>query len=61
MVNRREFLGKLRIHKQPNAHVEIGYRSAIAAHTSTLDYRNRVRITLERAMAAPPEDYREHA
>jgi predicted dehydrogenase len=38
-----------------NASVEVGYRSAIAAHMSNLAYRQKRRVTLEEAMAAKPE------
>lgn len=44
----------IRDRKQPNASVELGYLSAIAAHMSNLAYRQKRRITLEEAMAAPP-------
>lgn len=39
----------------PNAPVEIGYRSAIAAHIANLAYRRKERVTLEAARAMPPE------
>jgi len=45
----------VRSRKTPNAGVEIGYRSAIAAHMANLSYRRRQRITLEEARAAQPE------
>jgi len=45
----------IRSRKTPNATVEIGYRSAIAAHMANLSYRRRQRITLEEAMSAQPE------
>ena len=45
----------IRDRKQPNATVEIGYLSAIAAHMSNLAYLHRRRITLEEAMTAKPE------
>ena len=38
----------IRDRKQPNASVEIGYKSAIAAHMSNLAYREKRRITLAR-------------
>jgi predicted dehydrogenase len=41
--------------KTPNAPVELGYRSAIAAHMCNLSYRQKRRITLDEAMAARPE------
>jgi predicted dehydrogenase len=37
----------VRSRKTPNATVEIGYRSAIAAHMSNLAYRRKQRVTLE--------------
>jgi predicted dehydrogenase len=39
----------IRTRKTPNAPVEIGYRSAIAAHMANLAYRQKQRITLEAA------------
>jgi len=45
----------IRSRKTPNATVEIGYRSAIAAHMANLSYRRKQRITLEEAMSAQPE------
>ncbi len=47
----------IRDRKQPNAPVEIGYKSAIAAHMSNLAYRQKRRITLEEAMNMPREAY----
>jgi predicted dehydrogenase len=41
--------------KSPNATVEIGYRSAVAAHMANMSYRHKQRITLEQARAAQPE------
>lgn len=41
--------------KTPNAPVELGYRSAVAAHMCNLSYRQKRRITLDEAMAARPE------
>ena len=41
----------VRSRKEPNAHVEIGYRSAVAAHMANLAYRQRERITFEKATA----------
>jgi predicted dehydrogenase len=40
--------------QQTNAPVEIGYRSAIAAHMANLAYRQKRRITLGEAMVAMP-------
>jgi predicted dehydrogenase len=45
----------VRSRKTPNASVEVGYRSAVAAHMANFAYRRRQRITLEEAKAAPPE------
>lgn len=45
----------VRSRKTPNAPVEIGYRSAVAAHMANLAYRQRQRITLEMAKASRPE------
>ena len=42
----------VRSRKAPNAPVEIGYRSAVAAHMANLAYRKKERITLEAAKAA---------
>jgi hypothetical protein len=42
----------VRSRKSPNAPVEIGYRSAIAAHMANLAYRQKQRVTLEMARAA---------
>ena len=47
----------IRDRKQPNATVENGYKSAIAAHMANLAYRQKRRITLEEAMAANKEAY----
>jgi predicted dehydrogenase len=45
----------IRTRATPNAPVEIGYRSAIAAHMSNMAYRQKRRITWEEAKAAQPE------
>jgi len=45
----------VRSRKSPNAPVEIGYRSAVAAHMANLAYRRKQRVTLEMAKAATPE------
>ena len=39
----------IRTRRTPNATVDIGYRSAIAAHMSNLAYRSKQRVTLEMA------------
>jgi predicted dehydrogenase len=49
------WLDCIRTRKTPNASVEIGYRSAIAAHMANMSYRKKQRVTLEMAMAAKPE------
>jgi hypothetical protein len=45
----------IRTRKTPNATVEVGYRSAIAAHMANLAYRQKQRVTLEAAKLARPE------
>jgi predicted dehydrogenase len=45
----------IRTRNTPNATVEIGYRSAIAAHMANLAYRQKQRVTLEAAKLARPE------
>jgi len=45
----------MRSRKIPNAAVEIGYRSAIAAHMVNMAYRQKQRITLEVARSAEPQ------
>jgi predicted dehydrogenase len=47
----------IRDRKTPNASVDIGYKSAIAAHMSNLAFRQKRRITLEEAMAAKMDAY----
>jgi hypothetical protein len=47
----------IRDRKQPNATVENGYRSAVAAHMANLAYLRKTRVTLEQAMAAKAEDW----
>lgn len=41
--------------QKTNAPVEIGYKSAVAAHMANLAYRQKRRITLAEAMTAKPE------
>ncbi len=43
------FLDCVRSRKEPNAPVELGYKSAVAAHLANLSYRRKERVTLERA------------
>ena len=45
----------MRNRKTPNAPVELGYRSAVAAHMANLSYRQKRRITLAEAKAFQPE------
>lgn len=45
----------IRSREQPNAPVELGYRSAIAVHMANISYRNKKRFTLEEAKAFQPE------
>jgi predicted dehydrogenase len=45
----------VRTRKTPNAPVEIGYRSALAAHVANLSYRHKRRLTLEEARAIQTE------
>ena len=42
----------IRSRKAPNATVEIGYRSAVAAHMANIAYRQKQRVTFETAKAA---------
>ena len=42
----------IRSRKTPNASVELGYRSAIAAHMANLAYRTKQRVSLESAKKA---------
>jgi len=42
-------------HQKTNAPVEIGYKSAVAAHMANLSYREQRRITQREAMEAKPE------
>jgi predicted dehydrogenase len=45
----------VRNRKTPNAPVEIGYRSAIAAHMANLAYRHKERVTAAMAKSMQPE------
>ncbi|MBW4043750.1 Gfo/Idh/MocA family protein [Acidipila rosea] len=47
----------IRTRKQPNATVEIGYQSAVAAHMANLAYHRKGRVTLHEAMSAPMSAY----
>jgi predicted dehydrogenase len=46
------FIDCVRSRQKPNAPVEIGYRSAVAAHMANIAYRQKQRVTLEMAKAA---------
>jgi len=50
--NMANFMDAVRSRKQPRAPVEVGYRTAIAAHMANLAYRRRERVTLELARSA---------
>jgi predicted dehydrogenase len=43
------FVDCVRSRREPNAPVEIGYRSAVAAHLANLSYRQKQRVTFEAA------------
>jgi hypothetical protein len=45
----------IRSRKTPNAPVEIGYRSAVAAHMANMAYRQKQRVSLEMAKSAKPQ------
>ncbi len=45
----------MRTRRTPNASVDIGYRSAVAAHMANLSYRQKQRITFELAKSVQPE------
>jgi predicted dehydrogenase len=45
------FIESIRSRKQPNAPVDIGYRTAVVAHMANLSYRQKQRVTREAAMA----------
>lgn len=55
MNHMEHWMACIRNRKQPNASVEIGYLSAIPVHMANLAYRQKRRITLQEAMAAPAE------
>ena len=46
------FVDCVRSRKEPNSSVELGYRSAIAAHMANLSYRKKQRLTLDEARQA---------
>ena len=43
------FVECVRSRKEPNTPVEIGYRSAIAAHMANLSYRRKEKVTMDSA------------
>ncbi len=43
------FLDCVRSRKEPNAPIDLGYKTAVAAHMANLSYRRKERVTLERA------------
>jgi predicted dehydrogenase len=45
----------IRTRKSPNAPVDTGYRSAVAAHMANLAYRQKQRVTLEMAKSVKPD------
>ncbi len=47
------FIDCVKSRKQPNATVETGYRSAVAAHMANISYREKRRVTFEEAKATP--------
>ena len=49
----QNFIDCVRSRKQPNATVEIGYRSAVAAHMANLAYLRKDRLTWEIAKSLP--------
>ncbi len=50
------FIDCVQTRKLPNAPVEIGYRSAVAAHMANMAYREKRRVTLEQAKAQPQSE-----
>jgi len=46
------FVECVRTRKEPNAPVDIGFRSAIAGHMANLSYRQKQRLTLDQAKGA---------
>jgi predicted dehydrogenase len=50
----QNWLDCMRSRKTPNASVDIGYRSAIAAHMCNIAYREKQRVTFESAKAFTP-------
>jgi predicted dehydrogenase len=52
------FLDCVRSRNEPNATVELGYRTAVAAHMANLAYRQKERITLSAAMSTSAQAQR---
>jgi predicted dehydrogenase len=50
----QNFIDCVKSRKTPNATVEIGYRSAVAAHMANLAYLRKDRLTWETAKSLPP-------
>ncbi|MGH9200224.1 MAG: hypothetical protein ACRD2A_03200 [Vicinamibacterales bacterium] len=49
------FVDCVRSRKEPNAPVEIGYRTAVAAHMANLSYRQKKRVTRESIRTELPD------
>src|SRR5215471_6111378 len=49
------WIDSIRTRKTPNAPVELGYRSATAAHIANIAYRQKQRVTLEMAKSFQPQ------
>jgi predicted dehydrogenase len=52
------FLECVRSRKEPNAPVELGYKTAIAAHMANLSYRQKERVTFTNATSSTAGDIR---
>ena len=46
------FFDFVRTRRQPNAPVELGYRTAVVAHMANSAYRKHARVTAEEALAS---------
>jgi hypothetical protein len=46
------FFDSVRTRRQPNAPVELGYRTAVVAHMANSAYRKHGRVTAEEALAS---------
>ncbi len=49
------FIDCIRSRRQPNAPVDVGYRSAVAGHMANLAYRTKRVVTMEDARTTPPQ------